>query len=293
MFRQDFTCPALLKDPAGSYAYGAITRYGRTFQTVLLICNRTTGLFRVRSPLLAESRLMSVPPGTEMFQFPGFASPPMDSVTIPQRGGLPHSDIHGSTPARGSPWLFAACHVLHRLLVPRHPPNALLTLEITTARPARHAQKPYRDLRYQRSRNTQQSLSLSTQQSPLTSQSIYTAKTPVRPPSSSREAPRQTPRHQKCTSKNTSARPTPPHRQTPPDADQSPADPASICTIPLCLAPWPRHCHRGGGDDRIRTDDPLLAKQVLSQLSYAPTVRPRASQRTATTEASTGGPGRI
>jgi hypothetical protein len=36
----------------------------------------TTGLFRFRSPLLAESRLMSFPPGTEMFQFPGFASPP-------------------------------------------------------------------------------------------------------------------------------------------------------------------------------------------------------------------------
>ena len=33
-----------------------------------------TGLFRVRSPLLAESLLMSFPPGTEMFQFPGFAS---------------------------------------------------------------------------------------------------------------------------------------------------------------------------------------------------------------------------
>ena len=34
------------------------------------------GLFRVRSPLLAESLLMSFPPGTEMFQFPGFASIP-------------------------------------------------------------------------------------------------------------------------------------------------------------------------------------------------------------------------
>ena len=32
------------------------------------------GLFPVRSPLLGESRLISVPPGTEMFQFPGFAS---------------------------------------------------------------------------------------------------------------------------------------------------------------------------------------------------------------------------
>jgi hypothetical protein len=46
---------------------------------------------------------------------------------------LPHSDIHGSTPARGSPWLFAACHVLHRLLVPRHPPNALVILDIADA----------------------------------------------------------------------------------------------------------------------------------------------------------------
>ena len=32
----------------------------------------------------------------------------------------------------------------------------------------------------------------------------------------------------------------------------------------------------GGGDDRDRTDDPLLAKQVLSQLSYAPTRTPPA-----------------
>lgn len=36
---------------------------------------QATGLFRFRSPLLAESLLMSFPPGTEMFQFPGFASP--------------------------------------------------------------------------------------------------------------------------------------------------------------------------------------------------------------------------
>ena len=35
-----------------------------------------TGLVRFRSPLLAESRLMSFPPATEMFQFTGFASRP-------------------------------------------------------------------------------------------------------------------------------------------------------------------------------------------------------------------------
>ena len=32
------------------------------------------GLVPVRSPLLRESRLISFPAGTEMFQFPGFAS---------------------------------------------------------------------------------------------------------------------------------------------------------------------------------------------------------------------------
>ena len=31
------------------------------------------GLLPVRSPLLGESFLFSLPPGTKMFQFPGFA----------------------------------------------------------------------------------------------------------------------------------------------------------------------------------------------------------------------------
>jgi hypothetical protein len=44
-------------------------------------------------------------------------------------GGFPHSEIHGSKPVRGSPWLIAAYHVFHRLSVPRHPPNALTTLD--------------------------------------------------------------------------------------------------------------------------------------------------------------------
>ena len=41
---------------------------------------------------------------------------------------FPHSDICGSTLARSSPQLFAACHVLLRRLVPRHPPYALCSL---------------------------------------------------------------------------------------------------------------------------------------------------------------------
>src|SRR3954467_15206174 len=54
----------------------------------------------------------------------------MDSVRDLPKEGLPHSDIRGSTIARISPRLFAACHVLHRLLAPRHPPNALVSLTI-------------------------------------------------------------------------------------------------------------------------------------------------------------------
>ena len=43
-------------------------------------------------------------------------------------GGFPHSEIFGSKLACSSPKLIAAYHVLHRLLVPRHPPYALNNL---------------------------------------------------------------------------------------------------------------------------------------------------------------------
>ena len=45
-------------------------------------------------------------------------------------GGLPHSEIHGSKHILSSPWLIAEYHVLHRLLLPRHSPNALLALDL-------------------------------------------------------------------------------------------------------------------------------------------------------------------
>ena len=44
--------------------------------------------------------------------------------------GFPHSDICGSSDICSLPQLFAAYHVLLRLLVPRHPPYALLRLII-------------------------------------------------------------------------------------------------------------------------------------------------------------------
>ena len=42
---------------------------------------------------------------------------------------MPHSEILGSKLVRSSPRLIAAYHVLLRLSAPRHPPNALMTLD--------------------------------------------------------------------------------------------------------------------------------------------------------------------
>jgi hypothetical protein len=61
------TCP---------YPYRAVTVSGAPFQALPVRNVLATGLVRVRSPLLAESLLMSFPPATEMVQFAGFASPP-------------------------------------------------------------------------------------------------------------------------------------------------------------------------------------------------------------------------
>ena len=41
---------------------------------------------------------------------------------------FPHSEISGSKDICSSPKLFAAYHVFHRLLVPRHPPYALSSM---------------------------------------------------------------------------------------------------------------------------------------------------------------------
>ena len=72
------------------FAYGTFTLFGPPFQArsaTLSMCRLlgpTTpagfdphrfGLFPVRSPLLGESRLISFPQGTEMFQFPWLALP--------------------------------------------------------------------------------------------------------------------------------------------------------------------------------------------------------------------------
>ena len=46
--------------------------------------------------------------------------------------GFPHSEIHGSQFAFNFPWLIVDRYVLHRLPMPRHPPCALLSLTLSS-----------------------------------------------------------------------------------------------------------------------------------------------------------------
>ena len=66
--------PPYSRTARNPYPYGAFTLSGATFQNASGSFRTAAGLVRVRSPLLTESRLMSFPPVTEMFQFTGFAS---------------------------------------------------------------------------------------------------------------------------------------------------------------------------------------------------------------------------
>ena len=62
-----------------------------------------------------------------------------------RKGGFPHSEIAGSKGARASPDLIAACHVFHRLSMPRHPSEALMRLIVLSKTHAwgRFALQPY------------------------------------------------------------------------------------------------------------------------------------------------------
>jgi hypothetical protein len=78
IFRQDFTCPALLVARPVPQSTFSIRGYHPLWPDFPFRSDKSTAktcrLFRFRSPLLSESRLMSFPPATEMFQFAGFAS---------------------------------------------------------------------------------------------------------------------------------------------------------------------------------------------------------------------------
>ncbi len=165
-FTRDFTGPVLLGIPPGSrlsFAYGGVTLCADAFQTssatrtisyflpdqqlwlggpttpvtqrLLAMTRDRFGLFPFRSPLLRESLLLSLPVGTEMFHFPTLPPPAL----CVQAGAMGHYAPSGfpirKSPDRSlvadSPGLIAGSYVLHRLLVPRHPPCALTNLANT------------------------------------------------------------------------------------------------------------------------------------------------------------------
>ena len=64
MFRQDFTCPALLEDLKEELPIRGYHPLWHSFPAASGSYTITTGLVPVRSSLLGESRLMSFPPGT-------------------------------------------------------------------------------------------------------------------------------------------------------------------------------------------------------------------------------------
>ena len=131
------------------FDYGAGTHSGPPFKTVRLYRHITSNtrqnvqkspatpgmqrlpaitharfsLFRFRSPLLTESRLLSLPVGTEMFHFPTFPLPALyiqAGVTRSARrpAGFPHSDTLGSKLAYQFPEAY------RRLLRPSSAPDA-------------------------------------------------------------------------------------------------------------------------------------------------------------------------
>ncbi len=182
---------------------------------------------------------MSFPPGTEMFQFPGFALPCGSTLA----GGFPHSEILGSKLVRSSPRLIAAYHVLHRLSAPRHPSNTLIALDHS------HYRCP-----------------------PVLSNLCH--RRIIRKTSYILE-------FRSTTRRLSTTKPTaelPPRRSNEPSLHdvQKPARPTRRClsrnfflrTSSVIDRDTPTLAN--GGARRDRTDDLMLAKHALSQLSYGP-----------------------
>ena len=129
------------------FAYGILTLFDWSFQchSARIVSRYNSpnpgmhafrfGLFRFRSPLLPKSHVV--------FSSSGYLDVSVHRVpcinlwiqlmsTEVCSAGFPHSDICGSMCICHSPQLFAAYHVFLRLLVPRHPPCALLRLIFIT-----------------------------------------------------------------------------------------------------------------------------------------------------------------
>ena len=293
IFRQDGSCPALLEDPCPGFPYGAVTRCGAPFQTLPVPKTMATGLFRVRSPLLTESRLMSVPPATEMFQFTGFASctyefstgypcgwvAPFGDPGITDRSHLPRA--FRSVPRPSSPLSAKAstrcpCFALdHRIAVtgdaappPRTGPNPVPVPATAESgglyEDTSLGQASGQALLAPPSGASDAGAMPTGRQAPLRRQGlvrlghITTLSSPFNQPRRGR--PR---RYRSIFSERRAAL-----ARGPP----APLGAARLHLSPAKLKLW-QSCALGGGGERVRTDDLLLAKQALSQLSYTPRAR--------------------
>ena len=131
-----------------AFTYGALTLSGRLSQ------NRSVSFLqwrlqseprRARAPVWAPSLSLAATQEIDVsFSSSGYLDVSVHRVpfhalwirawmagVLP--AGFPHSDISGSLDICSSPKLFAAYHVFLRLLVPRHPPCALLCLTLLRA----------------------------------------------------------------------------------------------------------------------------------------------------------------
>ncbi len=183
-------------------------------------------------------------------------------------GGFPHSDIHGSKLVRSSPWLFAAYHVLHRLRVPRHSPNALMTLDRS------HYQCPPQTVRpeiLQRNPSKASGVPVRGHTDIVRPMTILARSNMGRKDQYNTRFARQTVGGPLILADDirtsllftmSEIRPLSAKPQN-----------AAKRSFDWRERPWPNQM--AGGARRNRTDDLLLAKQALSQLSYGPVCRTR------------------
>ena len=126
-----------------AFMYGAFTLSGRSFQdrsTILDGSRPQSEPRNARAPVWALPLSLAATYGIDVsFSSSGYLDVSVHrvpsaylwiqyAVTEVFSAGFPHSDICGSSDICSLPQLFAAYHVLLRLLVPRHPPYALLRL---------------------------------------------------------------------------------------------------------------------------------------------------------------------
>ncbi len=131
--------------PFRCFGYGSFTLSGRIFQNRSPTPSGPLGGSvprRARTTVWAPPRSLAATCGIDLSFFSsGYLDVSVHRVplrTLCSRfhlrmtevfsAGFPHSDISGSLDICSSPELFAAYHVFLRLLVPRHPPCALIRL---------------------------------------------------------------------------------------------------------------------------------------------------------------------